>query len=83
MTNNFHRRGIIKVSSTIIENHSDELANSLSQIEFLPLRVEFRFDYDILWLSGCSFMFDPVEEGDKIPEYCIEHADGKALVKRI
>lgn len=78
------RIGRVFVLTSMYYHHGENIANTLAQIKFLPLRVEHRADMDAFELSGISNAFDEIGYGDAVPMYELQIRntdDGTEYVK--
>jgi len=66
------RFGKIYFSFEQVEKHSGDVSLILSQIEFVPVKVEALWHMMHFEYIGISPMFDEINEGDITPEYTIE-----------
>jgi len=61
-------RGVIKISDVLIRNDWDDISGFMK--DFRPTHIEFRhWENDIWYFYGVSKKFDPLKEGDAVPEY--------------
>jgi hypothetical protein len=74
-------RGIIIFNREIVETKPVAIASLLGELQFIPTRVEFKFDSDCFEMVGMSPKFDALDAGEKTPEY--EVGKGDLFVQRI
>lgn len=51
---------------------SEQAAQILAALRFVPYRVEYRYDLQAMEMVGRSDKFDELEEGTSVPTYSIE-----------
>lgn len=61
--------GRVKVAAPLV--HSAEITEAFVMMGFLPIRVEYIWEYDYYMYTGISHLFAAVPEGRKIPLYDI------------
>ena len=63
------RIGIFRIDSIDVENQPEKIADIFAQLRILPLRVEYRRDYDAFEYTAISERFEELEKGMPAPEY--------------
>lgn len=71
------RLGKFYVSSILVKEEINDLADILGKMNFVPTRVEYLYHADKFEYVGYSYLFDECPLGVEIPEYRINyHLDG-------
>lgn len=66
------RTGKISFTTNMIRRDKDEIAEVLSQIKFLPFRVEHMFATNTLEMVGYSYKFNKIDDWDEPPYYSLQ-----------
>lgn len=66
------RLGILSFSTELIERDEEEIAEALSQMKFMPYRVEHLLHTRSLEMIGTSYMFEDIGDNMKPVKYTIE-----------
>lgn len=66
------KKGKLSFSTRLLEKDEEEIAEVLSQIKFMPYRVEHMLVTRSLEMIGTSFRFDDIGDGEIPPEYALE-----------
>jgi len=78
------RKGFFRVSKELLDSSLDEVSYLLKFMgNFIVVRAEFMYHEDAISYYAVSSLFDPIEDGEKIPEYTFEikkKADGDLIV---
>ena len=61
--------GKFEMTHSIVENSPHKVADILSEISFVPYRVESLLARQVLVYEGWSPLFDLIEEGQELPIY--------------
>jgi hypothetical protein len=80
------KTGILIFSTDLIDRDKDEIADVLSQIKFLPYRVEHLLHMRSLEMIGYSHKFEEADEWSEPPRYDIEiirSEDGEITVSAV
>ena len=78
------RVGRFVIPTVMVANYEDSLADTLSQMRFIPLRVECRMDIEGYEMVGLSELFEPVTQYQKIPFYelrILTFPDGRKVIE--
>lgn len=80
-----HRVGKFYITSNFLETISsiENISNILSQMKFVPTKVDYLYAEDRFEYIGISPMFNERKLGMYIPEYTIEIINKKVVVREI
>ena len=72
-----NQKGMIRISLEMYEETQEMRDILCKYLEFVPLRIEFRYDIRVVELTGLSpRFFKNVPLGEKIPCYQVDIEDG-------
>ena len=75
-----NRWGIVKISNSLYKSLSPEELSSF-YAKFFPHEIDWKVSHDD-WMGvfkGVSVWFDPLEDGEEIPEYSVTVYDNRSV----